>query len=120
LGTSRDDHGIELVGPVRGDQSGQARPNTGYAIAHFRIDWQGQQASCPHGKTNITWKPPTDSPDHPVVSIRFAPADCTPGPVRDLGVGPDRPRVLLVRVQPQFEALMAARERQTTDEFKAR
>jgi transposase len=120
LVTSRDDHGIDLVGSVGGDQSWQARQNTGYAIAQFTIDWERQQATCPRGKTSVIWKPTTDCQEHAVVSIRFAPADCNPCPVRHLCVGHDRPRVLMVRVQPRFEALMAARERQTTDEFKAR
>jgi transposase len=120
LVTSRDDHGIDLVGPVGRDQSWQARQNTGYAIAQFAIDWERQQATCPRRKTSVIWNPTTDSQEHPVVSIRFAPADCTPCPVRHVCVGHDRPRVLMVRVQPRFEALMAVRQRQTTEEFKAR
>ncbi|MBI3964431.1 MAG: transposase [Chloroflexi bacterium] len=55
---------------------------------------------------------------HAVVSIRLAPADCAACPVRERCVGHDRPRVVLVRRQPHFGALLAARQRQTTAEFR--
>ncbi len=118
--SSRDDHALDLVGPVGTDQSWQARQQTGYAVAQFAIDWDAQRATCPHGKTSVVWKELHDSAGHPVVSIRWAHADCGPCPVRGQCISHDRPRALMVRPQPQFEALMAARHRQTTDEFKAR
>jgi len=120
LVTSRDDHAIELLGPVGGDPSWQSRQKTGYALAQFRIDWERQRAICPEGKASIAWRPTTDRHNHPVISIRFAPADCKLCPVRHRCVGHDRPRVLLARPRPQFEALMSARQRQTTEEFQAR
>ena len=40
--------------------------------------------------------------------------------VRGQCISHDRPRALMVRAQPQFDALMAARQRQTTEVFKAR
>src|SRR3712207_3989059 len=120
LVSSRDDHALDLVGPVATDQSWQARQQTGYAVAQFAIDWDAQRATCPHGKTSVVWKELHDSAGHPVVSIRWAHADCGPCPVRGQCISHDRPRALMVRPQPQFEALMAARQRQTTDEFKAR
>jgi hypothetical protein len=55
-----------------------------------------------------------------MVSIRFAHADCAPCPVRDRCVSTKRPRALMVRPQAQFEAMMAARQRQTTPEFRKR
>ncbi len=109
-----------LLGPIAEDYSWQARGQTGYAVAQFAIDWKRQHATCPHGKTSVIWKPGKSSLGHEVVSIRFAHADCAPCPVRDRCVGTKRPRSLMVRRQLQFEAMMAARQRQTTAEFRQR
>lgn len=113
LVTSRADHDLALVGPVPGDQSWQARRRTGYEVARFTIDWERRHATCPRGKTSVIWKPMTDSGGHPH-------ADCSPCPARRQCISHDRPRALMVRAHPQFDALLAARHRQTTDAFKAR
>ena len=89
-------------------------------MAQFAIDWDAQHATCPRGKTSVVWKEMHDSAGHPVVSIRWAHADGGPCPVRGQCISHDRPRALMVRAQPQFDALMAARQRQTTEVFKAR
>lgn len=115
---SQTAHACTLLGPVAEDYSWQARQGTGYAVAQFAIDWDAQQATCPHGKTSVIWKPGADSLGHEVVSIRFAHADCAPCPVREQCVGTKRPRSLMVRPQVKFAALMAARRRQTTAEFR--
>lgn len=115
----RADHGIDLVGPVPGDQSWQARQATGYEAARFVIDWAAQRATCPRGKTSVAWVPGTDTDGHAVVTIRFAPPACGPCPVRDQCVHSARPRALMVRARPQYEALLAARQRQATPAFKA-
>jgi len=118
LVSSQAEHGCTLLGPVAEDYSWQARAGTGYAVAQFAIDWEGHHATCPNNKTSIIWKPGVDSQGHDIVSIRFAHADCGPCPVRQQCVGTHRPRSLMIRPQPKFEALMAARQRQTTAEFR--
>ena len=50
---SRFEHGVRLVGPVRPDVSWQAQANQGFDIAHFTIDWEAQQVTCPEGKTRV-------------------------------------------------------------------
>jgi hypothetical protein len=120
LVTSQTEHGCTLLGPIAEDYSWQARQATGYAVGRFRIDWAAEHATCPNGKTSVIWKPGVNSQGHAIVSIRFAHADCAPCPVRDQCVGSKRPRALMVRRQPQFEAMMAARQRQTTADFRKR
>ena len=88
-------------------------------MAQFAIDWEAEHAPCPNGKTSVIWKPGVSSAGLDVVSIRFAHTDCAPCPVRTQCVGTKRPRSLMVRRQPQFEATMAARRRQTTAAFRA-
>ncbi len=119
LVTSRED-GIDLVGPVGEDQSWQARAKEGFGAAQFVIDWDTQQATCPQGKGSAVWKPTTDRGGQDVVTIRFAHGDCRACPVRGQCVRSNRARTLTMRTQPHYEALQAARERQGTDDFKAR
>jgi transposase len=111
--------GCDLVGPVLEDTSWQARAGAGYAQADFALDWAAQQATCPQGRPSRRWKPATDSDGHPVIRIAFAPDACRACPARACCVRGDHPRALVVRPQPQHDALIAARERQHTPEFRA-
>jgi transposase len=67
----------------------------------------------------VRWKPGVAHRGHDVIKIRFAQADCGPCPARDRCAGRDGPRALVVRLQPQDEARLAARRRQATPEFQA-
>ena len=54
-----------------------------------------------------------------MVTIRFAPAVCRPCPVRSCCTrSAKRGRLLSVDPQPEYEALQAARQRQTTEAFQ--
>ena len=44
---SQQTYGIDLVGPIPGNQSWQARAQQGYATPDFALDWAAQQACCP-------------------------------------------------------------------------
>jgi transposase len=119
LVTSETDYGCTLFGPIHEDSSWQARAKTGFAQSDFALDWAAERATCPQGKTSMDWKPTTDTAGHAVVRIRFTPADCDPCPVRGRCVASTRARMLLIRPQPHYDALNAARRRQHTAEFKA-
>jgi transposase len=114
------DMGTDLLGPVLEDQSWQARAQGGFGVAAFLIDWEGQRAICPRGKASVVWDSKKDSDGHDVINIRFAHADCVACPARPDCVHSPRPRTLTIRPRAQYEALQAARQRQTTDEFKVR
>jgi len=120
LVTSRTEHGLDLVGPVGADTSWQARQQTGYAVAQFAIDWDAQQARCPQGQASASWKPGPETEEHPSVTIRWAPADCGPCPARARCVSHAGARTVTVRAHPQYDALMAARQQQTSPAFKER
>ena len=123
LVTSRDTHGIDLVGPVLTDNSWQARSPEGHEIACFAIDWTAHTVTCPRGKVNRRWTPGQDyqGSGQEVIAIQFDPADCAVCPVRarctQAATGP---RTLKLRPQAQHEALQAARCRQQTTGFKER
>ena len=49
---SRKEYSIELVCPMRPDNSWQGRSDGAFDISHFSIDWENQRVTCPQGKTN--------------------------------------------------------------------
>ena len=81
---SRHDHAVDLCGPMRPDSSWQARQQTGYALAHFVVDWQAETVSCPQGHTSQLWSPTTTKTGEASISVRFHADDCTACPVRQL------------------------------------
>jgi transposase len=122
LGRSREDYGVDLLGPTRGDVHWQARDGTGYAVEHFQIDWDRQQATCPAGCTSISWTPAVDGRTNQVIKIKFSSRDCRPCPSRSRCTRSraERPRrTITVRAPDEYRALQAARQRETTDEFTA-
>lgn len=81
---SRNDHAIDLCGPMRPDSSWQARQQIGYDLAHFVVDWPAKKVTCPQGHTSHVWSPTTAKTGEASISVRFQAADCTPCPVRQL------------------------------------
>jgi transposase len=73
---SRDDYGVDLLGPTRLDDHWQAREGAGFDAQHFQIDWDQQQATCPAGKTSISWTPAVDNRGNAVIKVKFSSKDC--------------------------------------------
>jgi transposase len=120
LVTSQSKHQVTMLGPVNPDSSWQAKAQQGFDVAAFGIDWETHTATCPQGRPSTLWMPGHDRHDHAVINIRFARSDCQACPMRERCThSPAEPRMLTVRPQEQHEALQAARQRQTTPEFKA-
>lgn len=120
LVTSKKEHDIDLCGPVRQDTSWQACTNQGFDLAHFTINWEAQTVTCPEGKVSQGWSPSRNR-GNDVIHVGFAPKDCKACAQRSqctqAKVGP---RTITLSPKEQHEALQAARERQTTEEFKQR
>ena len=89
---SRDQHAIELVGPVHVDPSWQAHTPGAFDVSSFHIDWEDRVVTCPQGKQSTGWYGGKDAKGESVVTVWFAP--------------PER-----------HEMLLAARARQQTPEF---
>jgi transposase len=120
--TSRERYGVDLLGPTRLNYHWQARAGAGYSAEHFRIDWAAQQATCPQGRTSISWTPAVDGRRNDVVKIKFSTSDCGRCAHRDRCVRSKKTyvrRTLTVRPRTQYEALQAARQRGQTPEFAA-
>jgi transposase len=68
---SRDQHNIELMGPVHVDPSWQAHTPSAFDVAQFQIDWGHQVVTYPQGEQNIAWHQGKDAKGEAVVQIWF-------------------------------------------------
>ena len=122
LVTSRRDYGVDLLGPTRPDVKWQARAGEGFDVQHFQIDWEQQQATCPEGRTSISWTPAIDQRTNAVIKIKFSTKDCGPCPSRAKCLRSRKRsprRTVTVREHDQYVALQAARQRAQTPEYTA-
>jgi transposase len=120
LVSSPQEHQVDLVGPVRTDVSRQARAGQGYDISAFTVDWEAQTVTCPAGHTSVTWHPRYDRWGNAVIHVDFHQRHCHPCPHRPLCTRAKRePRELTLKPRAEHEALLAARERQTTAAWQA-
>jgi transposase len=119
---SRDDYGVDLLGPTRLDYHWQARAGAGFDAQHFQIDWDRQHATCPAGKTRISWTPAVENRGNTVIKVKFSPRDCRPCPQLALCVRSQKRyprRTITIRPERQYQALQAARQREATEAFRA-
>ena len=118
LVSSRDRHGIDLVGPVAADPQWQAKTGTGFDASHFSIDWEGQVVTCPEGHRSVRWCQTETARGRPLIHVAFAPTECTPCPVREHCTrAKTLPRSLTLQPRAEHEAIQAARQRQQTAGF---
>jgi hypothetical protein len=118
--SSKTTYDIELIGPTRGDNHWQAKDGAGFAARDFTIDWEQQQAVCPMGKSSNSWTPAVDRFKNDVIKIKFAMTDCQVCPMLSQCTKTSPPRrTITIRPQAQHEALLAGRQREQTEEYKA-
>lgn len=118
LVTSQTAHQVQLVGPVELDSSWQARQAQGFELARFAIDWARHVVTCPQGHLSVHWWEHPKAKGRTQVDIAFAAADCHACPTRAVCTRGKGPRHLELLSQPEHLALQAARQRQTTKDFK--
>lgn len=113
---SRDRYGVELYGPAQQNRQRAGEVAGSYAQQQFAIDWEGQRATCPQGKTSSSWKPEARKRGGDLIHIQFAKAECRPCPVRAQCTRSKAGcRTINIKPRAQYEALEAARRRQTSD-----
>jgi transposase len=77
-------------------------------------------ATCPQGQQSSMWRLEHDNHGNPTTHIEFTGSICQACPVRpECTKSTKRGRQLNIRREESYTALQAARERQTTAEFKA-
>ena len=117
---SREEYGIDLLGPTRHDQRWQARAAEGFGVEHFAVDWERECATCPGGKTSLEWVPRVDVRGNANIYIRFSPADCGPCPLRAQCTRSQAKyprRSIAIRPREQYEALQARRALEREPDF---
>lgn len=116
---SRRDYGVDLVGPVRDDQSWQARTEGAYEQRQFVVDWDNKVVTCPQGKQSRYWKPWKKQQEKPMIQVHFDKRDCGQCPWRGLCTRRKAgPRALTLPERVQYETLEWARQRQESEAFK--
>ena len=118
LVTSQRDYGINLLGPTRANDHWQAQAAQGFDASSFAIDWDQCQARCPCGHLSASWTPTVDKRKNEVVQMQFSIKDCQPCPSRAQCTRAPR-RMLTIRRQTHYQALHAARARETSAAYTA-
>jgi hypothetical protein len=114
---AREDHAVARRGPARPDYQWQARKETGFALDDFHLDWEREQAICPVGRTSSSWRQRPDPAGRDCIWVKFSSRDCGPclsRPACCRAQGRSPRRALYLRPRAQFEALRAARQREST------
>lgn len=111
--------GIDLIGPVPSSKSWQDRVEGAYDHTQFQIDWEKRVVICLNQKTSRrcterkTWR------GTPSFTYVFDKGDCLPCPLRvHCSRAKNMGRTLTLYPKEQYEAQLAARQRQLTEEFK--
>jgi len=116
---SRQQHQVELYGPVHPDTSWQARTEGGFDISCFGIDWAAQQVTCPAGQVSKSWRASKDTKENPKITVEFDRDACLTCLERERCTkGKTAPRHLQLKPRAEFEALQAGRARQQSEAFK--
>jgi transposase len=119
LASSQRDYQIDLLGPMRQDQSWQAHDDQAFDLSHFQIDWDQEIVICPMGKQSRPWKPSKGPRGKPTLQVSFYRKDCAACLVRDRCThSKTEARGLTLHPKAQQLALQTARERQYTKRFK--
>ncbi|MDD1064067.1 IS1182 family transposase [Streptomyces cocklensis] len=110
-------YGVALVTPVLLDTSRQAKDRNGFAAHDFTIDWHAEQATCPAGKTSVTWNPVVQA-GLPKTVATFAALDCIPCPHRSQCTSAkSNRRQITLHPREMTEALRNARAQQQTKDW---
>jgi hypothetical protein len=110
LVTSREQYGIDLLGPMRPDVSWQSQDPQAFDITQFQIDWQRQVVICPLGKTSRCWWPAKGPRGKPTLRVHFGEKDCLACASRARCTKSEStPRGLTLQPKEQQLALQAAR-----------
>jgi len=117
---SQTRYGVTLLGPVPANTSWQAKAAQGFAASDFAVDWDTHTLTCPAGQRSVSWTPNHDRHGNRLIRVRFSRTACTACALRlQCTRSTTGPRSVTLQLQPQQQALLAARQHQATDAFKA-
>jgi transposase len=120
--TSKQGYGVELLGPTRPDVKWQAKDGTGFDVQRFVIDWEQERATCPAGKTSLSWTPAVDKRTTRVIKVKFSSTDCRACASRHLCLRSNQKyarRTITIRPRAEYQALQARRTEEATPAYAA-
>jgi Transposase DDE domain len=119
LTRSRTEFGVELITPLLGDHSPQAKAGADFDRASFSIDFDREQATCPQGHTSSSWNPVRQRGTDTIV-ISFSTTTCGPCPGREqCTISRKQRRQLTVHPHEVHTAQRQARALQDTTAWQA-
>jgi transposase len=114
---SQAQYPIDLVGPACGNSTWQNKVEGAYTGDQFTIDWADRVVRCPQGVASAAWHDYIDKKGKPYHLISFPKTACSECSARSLCTKTlQQPRQLYLHLQPQQEALQAARQRLDSEE----
>jgi hypothetical protein len=81
---SEPNHGLAVMGPIKGETPWQAQAGHGFALTGVPMAWDTQRVTCPGGPMRHVGADSRDNAGHPRLSVRFAKASGQACPVRTL------------------------------------
>ncbi|MBV9022560.1 MAG: IS1182 family transposase [Streptomycetaceae bacterium] len=124
--TARDEHGIELLGPVGLDTHHGGSDSTVPDLSQsaFTINWERHTVVCPRDAVSVSWSEQVKSSGTPITRVQFAATDCRPCPLRSACTRASEKsrygRSLTLLPREQQEVLDQRRQEQQTEEWKKR
>jgi transposase len=113
---SLEQHGIDVIGPLKEANSWQGSANKGFDILCFTVDFDAKVSVCPQGVKSSTWR---ERPNRDAIEIVFPTKECLACPFReDCTKSKNGPRRLEIKARESFELMRRHRQREQTDEFK--
>jgi transposase len=117
LHDSQADYGVNLVGPVRPDNSWQGRNDGGLDATQFMLHWDTRRAECPVGNLSYPARKSTDVSGRPILQFRFKETDCAICSTRPICTQA-KARGLTVLDQPYHDPFYERRRYQKTTAFR--
>ena len=121
--TARDEHRIDLLGPVGADTVHERHEGGHIPQSAFNVDWDNRRVTCPHGAVSVSWSDQRKPSGTPITRVHFALRDCGPCPVRaqcTKAANGRYGRSLTLLPQEQQQVLEQRRIEQQTEAWKAR
>lgn len=118
LAESQTRYHVDIVGPAMPDTSWASKDAGRLDHSQFLIDWQAKRVVCPAGHTSRDWGHIPDRHGKPSLRVRFPLSQCRSCPLHEQCT-PVAAKVLILRPdEASYNALVAARKRETTPEFR--
>ena len=116
--SSKVDHEVDVIGPVRPNTSWLALIPGGYDNSQFIVDWDAHTVTCPQGQTTTTWTPGDDNWGNAGINVKFSRPVCRVCNFRSLCTrSKTDPRFIRLRPQAEHQAIQSIRQQQQTLEW---